>query len=251
MRHLTGNQNVFFAIPDVIASSTAPPELLAIHPLSNVTEYGTLYIEAGIRARIDGEFVTADYDTMRIEWLAKLYIHNTPHCIAGYLGWQAGKKYVHEAMTIPEIADTVQGVFSEMIQMVTAVYAVDDIKLLMDYAIKEKTRFSNPMLFDPIERVAREPLRKLALSERLIGAAMLCEQKGIDAPSLYRGIDAAIHYGYQGDPDYRIMRALADIPLEEFVKNILHIEDDEPIYGKLIDQLKNSPFKRFRREKGE
>ena len=40
MRNKTGNENVVFAIPDVITSNTAPAELLKDDPLSIITEHG-------------------------------------------------------------------------------------------------------------------------------------------------------------------------------------------------------------------
>ena len=37
-----------------------------------------------------------------------------------------------------------------------------------------RVRFANGYLNDPIERVARDPIRKLSRSERLIGTALSC-----------------------------------------------------------------------------
>lgn len=70
------------------------------------------------------------------------------------------------------------------------------------YAEKEIARFSNPLLYDPITRVAREPLRKLAEGERLIGAARLCIQSNIIPENIIKGIRAAVAYDEPNDPDF-------------------------------------------------
>jgi hypothetical protein len=77
--------NVYFAIPDVIASCTGSAEHLAEDPLSMHTENGTLHID--FRAKgLEGDIDFCDAAELRKQWLAKLYLHNTPHCIAAYLG---------------------------------------------------------------------------------------------------------------------------------------------------------------------
>ena len=47
LQKLTGNPNIYFGIPDVITSNTAPNELLAEDPLTAVTEQGVLVLEKG------------------------------------------------------------------------------------------------------------------------------------------------------------------------------------------------------------
>ena len=45
LKELSGNRNIYFGIPDVITSNTAPPELLKQDPLMTVTEKGVLVLE--------------------------------------------------------------------------------------------------------------------------------------------------------------------------------------------------------------
>ena len=37
------------------------------------------------------------------EWDAKLYIHNTPHCIAAFYGYLNNCEYVHDALAIDSV----------------------------------------------------------------------------------------------------------------------------------------------------
>ena len=50
------------------------------------------------------------------EWDAKLYIHNTPHCIAAFYGYLHNCEYVHEVLEMPDIRDTIVGVIDEVLQ---------------------------------------------------------------------------------------------------------------------------------------
>ena len=97
--------NVYFGVPDVITSSTASLENLKRNKFSLHTEKGTLYLDssANFSREINLEnTVFADKDQLVREWDAKLYLHNTPHCIAAFLGAE-NKTYVHEAMQVEEI----------------------------------------------------------------------------------------------------------------------------------------------------
>lgn len=204
MTYKNHNYNIFFAVPDVITSNTAPPELLNKDPLSIVTEDGVLYIDKRM-SWLGGDAVYLDEKGMYREWKTKLYLHNTPHCIVAYLGYRDKCTYIHEAMSISHIRETVERVINETTQMIVNRYNIDP-EFAKIYGKKEIKRFSNPMLYDPIKRVAREPLRKLALDERLIGAARLCIQSNITPIGIIEGIFAALDYHEPSDPDYKGMK---------------------------------------------
>jgi hypothetical protein len=214
MKPLVENKNIYFAIPDVITSNTAPPELLAQDQLAIITERGELYLPKELWW-LGGKAKYISWDDMHKEWIAKLYLHNTPHCICAYLGYEKRCTYIHEAMEYQDIADTVRGVIDECIDMTVNRYNLDR-SFAMWYGEKEIRRFSNKLLYDPISRVAREPLRKLAEGERLIGAARLCIQSNLVPENIIKGIKAAMAYNNPQDPDY-------GKPID------LHLGDKEPL----------------------
>ncbi|MCJ7571936.1 MAG: mannitol-1-phosphate 5-dehydrogenase, partial [Candidatus Thermoplasmatota archaeon] len=190
---------VYFAIPDVITSNTAAPDILAEDPVSVVTEDGILFVDVGAKG-IKGNIHFCDKSELRKQWTAKLYLHNTPHAIAAYLGALAGVHYVHEAMKIPEIKKIVTGAMSEMLTSLKLKWDIPH-SFLEWYADKEIQRFSNELLYDPISRVAREPLRKLELEGRLIGAAQICLSLGFIPQNILIGIVSAILFENELDPD--------------------------------------------------
>jgi hypothetical protein len=228
LRTITGNPNIVFAIPDVITSNRGPER---DSPSGVITEDGVCYIEN--KVDIGGNALYCDEQTMHEQWMAKLYIHNTAHCIAAYLGYQEACEHIHEAMEVDEIAKVVRGAMIECQLMCEKMYGINS-QFLTNYYMKEIFRFSNPYLKDPISRVAREPLRKLAQGERLIGAATLCLQAGITPNYLIEGIKAAIKYDYELDPDYLVMKHARRMKPHEFL-SFIGIPEREPI----MEYMKN------------
>jgi mannitol-1-phosphate/altronate dehydrogenase len=190
---------VYFAVPDVITSNTASPELLSKDPLSIITEDGILLIDEGAKD-IKGDITFCNDAELKKQWTAKLYLHNTPHCITAYLGAMVGATYIHEAMQYADIKNIVSGAMNEML---TALKLKWDIPhpFLDWYANKELQRFSNVLLYDPISRVAREPLRKLELEGRLIGAAQICLSLGFTPKNILIGITSALLFENEQDTD--------------------------------------------------
>lgn len=233
MRKWTGNPNVVFAIPDVIASSTARPDLLAEDPLSIITEAGECFIDQRVsQLRADCSYVNSD--EMARQWAAKLYVHNTPHCIAAYLGSLAGATYLHEAMAHPAIATIVEGAMGEMAGMLRARLRIDSA-FIQYYSDKELARFRNTLLCDPIARVAREPFRKLAPNDRLIGAAQLCLAVGIVPHNILAGIMAAFCFERDDDPDAHIQPLRRSLDPAEFLRTIFKLRDSEALFILLVE----------------
>ena len=223
----TGNPNVAFAVPDVITSNTASEEILQDDPLGIITEHGICFADE-IAAAAGGDVRYVSADELRQQWTAKLYLHNTPHCIAAYLGSFLDAQYLHEAMADKAAHAIVEGAMREMQQ--TLISITDLEKDFIDwYADKELQRFSNTLLCDPVSRVAREPFRKLAPNERLLGAAQLCLSAGIFPANLMLGIMAAFFYDNPQDPDANIRYLVRSLELDDFLRIVMGLETDEAL----------------------
>jgi mannitol-1-phosphate 5-dehydrogenase len=133
--------------------------------------------------------------------LRKLYTFSAGHATAAYLGWLKGYRYIHTAIRDPEIRKAVLSAMEEGLRGLAARFGdefASDPKQLR--AIVE--RFENAALNDPIQRVARDPRRKLAAGERLVGAATLAEEAGINPRQLALATAAALCFcgvGQRGD----------------------------------------------------
>lgn len=232
-----GLNAVYFGVPDVITSSTASPTNLALDPYAIHTENGVLYLQRPpgldpLLARLLPEVHWLPLDRLNQEWDAKLYIHNTPHCIAAYLGHMADCTYLHEALAKPGIRRAVDGVIDELLCALKLLTPYDH-HFMESYAIKEVRRFSNPLLYDPVARVAREPLRKLHPSGRLMGALRLLLLTGIYPAYLMAGIAAALHYDDTHDRDYTQLSELEVFGVSAFLKYHLGM-NDQSIESKFV-----------------
>lgn len=236
VRAATGLERVYFAIPDVITSSTAPSELLARDPLSVVTEAGTLFMDDRVTGLEGDVRLLPARDLLHTQWTAKLYLHNTPHALAAYLGAYAGVTYVHEAMAIPEIEEIVSGAMEEMLASLKVRWDIPH-DFLDWYAGKELARFRSRLLHDPIRRVAREPLRKLEAGGRLTGAAQICLSLGFVPKNILIGIASAILFEDETDPDRHIAFMRAALPREAFIANVLGLRRGEALDLLLRERL--------------
>jgi mannitol-1-phosphate/altronate dehydrogenase len=230
----TYKNNIFFGIPDVISSNSASKKILTDNKLNLITEKGTCYFDERVKLEnTDIEFINAK--EMRIQWLAKLYIHNSTHCIAAYLGNLIKKKYIHEVMQNILIKKIVKMSIEELSLMLIKKFKLNK-NFVKSYALKELKRFSNKLLFDPVVRVSREPFRKLQPNERLIGAANLCLSVGVIPKAISIGIMSAINYSNSKDEDKNIKLLRKSLIPKFFLKIILGFNNNEPLYEYLIDK---------------
>jgi len=99
----------------------------------------------------------------------KLYVHNLGHCFAANLGLLAGDGLVCEAIGRPGIRYVVRAAMAESALALAAKFRVSPGPLF-DHIDDLLHRFDNAALGDTTERVARDPERKLAAGDRLVGA---------------------------------------------------------------------------------
>lgn len=227
---------IFFGIPDVIASPTAPGPLLQEDPAACVTEVGTCYIPEILGGTIPWgpDIVFASEEAMHEQWMAKLFLHNTPHCIAAYLGSLSGKTFLHEGFENPKLSKVVEASVSEMTEMLGRKHGLDS-SFLESYGRKELERFKDRLLFDPIARVAREPFRKLAPRERLVGAAELALSVGVVPRAIQTGILAAFLYDRADDADWHLRFLREGLDPAAFLEIVLGLSPASALFGSLLD----------------
>ncbi len=132
----------------------------------------------------------------------KLFTLNTGHAIAAYLGYRQGYEFVHTALGDPEIQRIVSGALQESGAMLVRRHNFEPAAQ-QQYAASVLKRFQNPALPDPVVRVAREPKRKLAPTDRLVRPAELAVEAGVTPTFLATGIAAALLYDYPEDEQAR------------------------------------------------
>lgn len=167
----------------------------------------------------------------------KLFTLNTGHAITAYLGVQKAYKTIKDSIEDAEIEKAVTDAMKESGEVLIKRYDFDREK---HYAYIEKIlkRFRNPYLKDEVQRVGRQPLRKLSFNERLIKPLRGTEEYGLANENLINGIVAAMKYENIEDEEAKTLHAkLMSKELREVVKEITSLESDGLI-DKIVDKYK-------------
>jgi mannitol-1-phosphate 5-dehydrogenase len=125
---------------------------------------------------------------------AKLYGHNAVHALLGYLANEEGCQFISDASA--ELQHYAGEAFIEesgraLIAKHAGVDALFTAKGFEFYARDLLERMVNPWLQDAVERVIRDPVRKLSWNDRLIGTMRLALDGGITPHRFARAAAAA------------------------------------------------------------
>ncbi|MHB0878113.1 MAG: mannitol dehydrogenase family protein [Anaerolineae bacterium] len=129
----------------------------------------------------------------------KLYTHNAGHAVLAYLGYLRRYAYGYEALEDRLILAMVRQALRESSGALAARHGIDPAEQQIHVADLLQ-RFHNRRLGDTVFRLGRDPLRKLAAKDRLVGAASLVLDTGGRPDALAWGIAAALCFDPDGDP---------------------------------------------------
>lgn len=156
---------------------------------------------------------------------AKLFGHNATHALIGYLGAARGLEWVADAGAVPEIAAVARSAFIEesgeaLCRKQAGVDPLFTPEGYRAYADDLLVRMVNPHLRDTVERVTRDPRRKLGWNDRLVGTMRVVVSQGLTPAGYARGAAAAVRMLQQEDgrPADALLREIwaeADAPADE------------------------------------
>jgi hypothetical protein len=131
----------------------------------------------------------------------KIWGSNCLHAVLAYLDFSkhgAESTFVHSAWSKPLVADFMTRAAKEIAGPLAREIGQEEAEVL-EYLMGALKRFSNPLLNDPITRVARDPGRKLGIGERLLGPALAVLEQGGSPVCLAQAIGWAIQYPYKSE----------------------------------------------------
>ena len=120
----------------------------------------------------------------------------------------AGHQTIRDAILDENIRAVVKGAMEESGAVLIKRYGFDADKHA--HIQKILGRFENPYLKDDVERVGRQPLRKLSAGDRLIKPLLGTLEYGLPHANLVKGIAAAMHYRSEQDPQSIELAQLID-----------------------------------------
>lgn len=109
----------------------------------------------------------------------KLWLVNGLHAAVAFLGLKSGHTYAHEAMADEEIRGTARRIADSMVQVLETDYSSFPAGEFASTADSSLDRFAAADMPDPLNRIARNPLPKLAPTERVVGPAIAAARLGL------------------------------------------------------------------------
>ena len=128
---------------------------------------------------------------------AKLYGHNATHALAAYVAALRGVAQIADLRRFPDILAFLRAAFiEESGRALVSKYAGKDRLFTSEgyreYADDLLARMINPFLHDSVERVGRDPQRKLGWDDRLVGTLRVALGQGVKPSHYAFGTAAAL-----------------------------------------------------------
>jgi mannitol-1-phosphate 5-dehydrogenase len=167
----------------------------------------------------------------------KLFTVNTGHATTAYHGFARGIRKLSDALEDDVVRAAVEGVLGETKQLLVAKHDFSD-EAQQAYVDKILQRFANPFLPDTVDRVGRQPLRKLSRTERLIGPAAELAERGVRPGHLLATVDAATRFDVPDDPEsVELQQLLRTLAAAEATERITGLTPADPLYDDVVAVL--------------
>lgn len=132
----------------------------------------------------------------------KLYTYNAASCVIAYLGYAKGYTDYGEAANDKDILSLLDKNYAATNRVLCKVYGYDE-QDQAEFAALSKAKFTDRTIADTVSRNAREPQRKLAFAERIIGPLCLLDEYGEDTSVLLLTAAAALFYEHESDSSWQ------------------------------------------------
>ena len=164
---------------------------------------------------------------------AKLYGHNAVHLLLGFLAREKGHRMMSDVAADGELMALAREAF--LLESGAALIArrggTDDLFTpdgYRAYADDLLVRMVNPYLRDRVERVTRDPRRKLGWDDRLVGTMRIALEAGIAPHRFARAARAAANLLVEEDPD---------TPLKDLLQSLWSADTQNPQQTSQITNL--------------
>jgi mannitol-1-phosphate 5-dehydrogenase len=207
------------------------PELLAEDPLLILAEpYNTLPIDAqtlrGTLPPIPGLLPKTPFAGYVVR---KLFTHNGAHALLAYEGFLHGKTEIADCLQVPEIRTHLLAFWHETGNALVAEFGFPPDEQ-REHETDLLRRLANRALRDTVQRVGRDPVRKLRADDRLVGAALLCQKHGFDCTPAVRAIASALRFTPSHDPtSAQVQNLVAQQGVSGAFVNLSGLSADNPL----------------------
>ncbi|URL06919.1 mannitol-1-phosphate 5-dehydrogenase [Avibacterium sp. 21-595] len=159
----------------------------------------------------------------------KLFTLNTGHAVTAYYGKLKGYQFVKESIEDPTVRAFVKAVMEESGAVLIKRYDFDP-QAHAAYIEKILARFANPYLVDDVDRVGREPLRKLSYNDRLIKPLRGTLEYQLPHQYLVQAVATALCYRNDNDPQAQTLaQSLTQNGVINTLKQYTELQDNAVI----------------------
>jgi len=161
----------------------------------------------------------------------KLYTYNAASCVIAYVGAILGYENYGEAANDKRVLKLLDKNYeaTNLAMCKKYGYDLDDQK---EFAALSKAKFCDKTIVDTVARNAREPHRKLAYAERIIGPLRLLHEYQLNASILELTAAAAVLYNDSSDSAW--MKIKNENSYEEILVNICGLKKDEVVFNNIM-----------------
>lgn len=129
----------------------------------------------------------------------KLFTLNTGHAVCAWLGQFLGFPTIKEAIEDEKVSALVKGIMTQSGDALVAKHGFSK-EAHAAYIEKILKRFANPYIIDSVERVGRQPVRKLTKGERIASPVTAAIDNNLPYDKLLLGAAAAMYFTSDEDP---------------------------------------------------
>jgi mannitol-1-phosphate 5-dehydrogenase len=165
----------------------------------------------------------------------KLFLHNLGHAVLAYVGYLKKCAYIHEAIKDRDAREVLDGVWQEVSQALFRKYPLLDRAETEGMIQDLRERFANPALMDTVERVGREPLRKLQPEDRLVGGIRFCLSEGIFPRYIIMACAAALYCDFPHDSEaVALQKMIAEKGVANVLREICALDPESEVGKELL-----------------
>lgn len=185
----------------------------------------------------DAEY-TDDIDKMLER---KLFLVNGAHAATSYFGYNKGYKMMNEAFEDEKILADVQNLMTESGNVLIKEHGLDKEEL-ENFKESKLNRFLKTASHDTIERVGRDPVRKLGENDRLVAPAIKAFDNDMPFDNLAKAIAYAFKYDEQSDDKAgEIIQFVNQNSIESAIEKYTGIKEEErkELFDKIVSEYQN------------
>lgn len=160
----------------------------------------------------------------------KLYTYNAASCVIAYLGYVKGYSDYAEAANDVEILKLLDENYKVTNKVLCEEFGYDE-KDQAEFALLSRDKFTSRAIKDTVERNGRDPLRKLASGERIMGPMRLIYSHGEDPSVLIKTAASALVFDGNGEDKWR--EAKEKLGVDGILSEVMGLSPDEELYERI------------------